>query len=219
MTKTILLCISLFFCTALLHAQAPGPDPARFAAEIAAFSSWDQKNSSPEDAILFVGSSSIRLWATASAFPEHTIINRGFGGSHFSDLNFYYEQIVRPYDASMIVVYEGDNDIADGKSPERVLADFQKFAELVRANSNGTQILFISIKPSVNRWEHWSSMTAANRLIEDLAASNSDLVYVDLATPLLDERGQPRDVYVEDQLHLNEYGYRLWNEALAPFLE
>ena len=215
--KTTLF-LALILGSAPAFAQAPEVDPARFAEEIGAFAAWDSKNSAPEGAILFVGSSSIRLWATASAFPEQTIINRGFGGSHFSDLNFYYEQIVKPYDASVIVVYEGDNDIAHGKTPARVLADFKKFVDLVRVDSNAAQILFISIKPSIDRWEYWPSMTAANKLIEDFAAHDSSLVYVDLATPLLDEHGLPRDVYVEDKLHLNDYGYQLWNKALAPFL-
>lgn len=218
LTRALFL-ICIVWGGALAHAQVPDPSPARFATEIHAFANWDAKNSFPADAILFVGSSSIRLWATASAFPKHTIINRGFGGSHISDVNYYYDQVVKPYAAATIVLYAGDNDIAYGKTPERVLADFKRFVGRVQAGSGQTRILFLSIKPSVARWHHWPAMAEANRLIEDYVTDQPNLTYIDLASPLLDDRGQPKDVYVYDKLHLNEYGYRLWNESLAPFLD
>jgi len=217
LTKALFL-ICIVWGGALAHAQVPDPSPARFATEIHAFANWDAKNSFPKDAILFVGSSSIRLWATASAFPKHTIINRGFGGSHISDVNYYYDQLVKPYRAATIVLYAGDNDIAYGKTPERVLADFKRFVERVRGDTDRTKILFLSIKPSVARWHHWPTMVEANGLIENYVADQPELTFVDLASTLLDDRGQPKDAYVYDELHLNEYGYQLWNEALAPFL-
>ena len=116
----------------VVQAQPADPDPARFAAAIADFAAWDRKNSVPENAIVFVGSSSIRFWDTAEAFPDQRVINRGFGGSHISDINFFYEQVVAPYDPAAVVFYAGDNDIGAGKAPVRVLADFRAFAARLR---------------------------------------------------------------------------------------
>lgn len=203
--------------------QAPGapvadPDPERFADAIDAFRQWDAKSTPPAGATLFVGSSSIRLWETAAAFPEHTVINRGFGGSHISDVDHYYDTVVAPYAPATIVFYAGDNDIGAGKHPRRVLADFERFSQRVAAELPDTEILFVSIKPSKARWAHWPAMTHANHLIAEYVSRQPNRTYVDLATPLLDDDGRPRDVYIEDGLHLNERGYGSWNDALAPYL-
>jgi lysophospholipase L1-like esterase len=196
----------------------PDSGPDRFAKRIETFEAWDKKNSFPEDAILFVGSSSIAGWGTASAFPGKPIINRGLGGSHVSDINNHYDELVKPYKPSVIVFYAGDNDIKRGKSPKRVLADFKAFADRVREDLDRTRILFVSIKPSLARWQHWPRMAKANELIRDYVADRPNMTYIDLASPLLDEAGQPKAVFAEDGLHLNEYGYRLWVEGLRPHL-
>ena len=133
-------------------------DPARFADEISRFAEWDRKNSFPKDAILFVGSSSIRMWPTRESFPRWPVINRGFGGSHICDVNHYFKQVVEPYRAKVIVFYAGDNDIADGATPEQVRDDFAAFVRLVRAGQRETPIVFLSIKPSPSRWAHWPQM-------------------------------------------------------------
>ena len=204
------------FAPALVLEAHPTPGLDRFAERIESFETWDNRNSFPEDAVLFVGSSSIAGWSTAAAFPGKPIINRGLGGSHVSDINRYYDRLVKPYMPAVIVFYAGDNDITGGTSPDRVLADFNAFADRVREELDKTRILFISIKPSIARWEHWPRMAEANGLIRDYVADRPNMTYVDLASRLLDESGQPKDVYVEDGLHLNEYGYQLWNEALTP---
>lgn len=194
-------------------------DPARFESAIKSFETWDSKNTFPADANLFLGSSSVRRWATAKAFPDKVIINRGFGGSHMSDVNFYFDNVVKPYDAPSIFIYAGDNDIGGGKSAERVLADFATFVALVEEESRKTQIHFLSIKPSKDRWEFWAEMDRANQLIKNLAETKSNVTYVDVASMLLDRAGQPKDVFVGDGLHLNWRGYRLWTEAVSPYLK
>jgi len=203
------MCLAIMTLSITANAQAPDPDPGRFTESIAAFESWDSKNSFPEDSILFVGSSSIRFWPTATAFPGKPIINRGFGGSEISDVNHYFEQVVSPYNASMVLLYAGDNDIARGKGPEQVFEDFREFAAKVRAESGQAMVLYISIKPSDARWEHWPAMMEANDLIREYIAELPGFTYVDLAMPLLKENGQPRDVFIGDGLHLNDYGYEL----------
>lgn len=214
----IAIVIAACSCSESLRAQSPEPDPARFANNIEEFVVWDSKNFFPTDAMLFVGSSSIRGWATANAFPGKPIINRGFGGSEFSDILYYYDKVIEPYAAKQVFLYEGDNDIASGKTPERVFADYQLLVSRFQADFPESDMVFISIKPSKARWNLWPPMAKANQLIREYAANHEHLHYADLASSLLDDEGKPKDVFVEDGLHLNEQGYALWREALAPYV-
>jgi lysophospholipase L1-like esterase len=214
-----LVAMLLFTASASASADVPAPGPERFAADIDAFAAWDRKNAFPADGILFVGSSSVRGWATAQDFPGKPIINRGFGGSELSDIIHYYERVIRPYAPAKIFVYAGDNDIGRGKSATQVVADYKTLARLVQNDFPGTQFIFISIKPSIARWDKWPAMVEANRMVEAYAARHENLGYADLATPLLDDNGLPGPVFADDGLHLNDEGYRRWRVALAPYLD
>lgn len=196
------------------------PDPRRFAKDIDAFAQWDSKNAFPAGPVLFVGSSSIRMWRTREGFPDLPVINRGFGGSHISDVVHFADRIVLPYEPSVIVFYAGDNDVAGGKSAERVRDDYRKFVDLVGAALPQTCLIFVTIKPSGRRWSLWPEMDKANRLIRTFCNENDRLFVADLATPLLDSEGRPDDaLFLDDRLHLNEEGYAVWKETLAPLLE
>ncbi|MEZ4698790.1 MAG: SGNH/GDSL hydrolase family protein [Rhodothermales bacterium] len=195
------------------------PDPGRFAEEIADFEAWDMKNVTPERPILFVGSSSIRIWLTGTYFPDLPVINRGFGGSHISDVNFYLERIVLKYAPRAIVFYAGDNDIAGGKSPERVLDDYKVFVSRVHALLPKTKIFFIPIKPSLLRWDMWPQMMKANAMVATYSEASPYLYYIDIATPMLGTDGTPRpEFFREDGLHLNREGYDLWTQIVRPQL-
>lgn len=197
----------------------PAPDPERFADDIRAFEQWDRKNSAVADAALFVGSSSIRMWATHECFPDLPVINRGFGGSHISDVNHFAARIVLPYKPKVIVFYAGDNDIADGKTPEQVCADFRSFVQMARAAQPHVHVVWLPIKPSVARWSLWPRMQQANNLVREFCESDPRLTVVDVATPLLGQEGTPRkELFIEDGLHLNADGYKLWTNALTPVL-
>jgi lysophospholipase L1-like esterase len=205
--------------SACVFADESTPDPARFDAEIREFESWDAKNAVPPNAILFVGSSSIRMWPTAESFPALPVINRGFGGSHISDVNHFAHRIVLKYKPRTIVFYAGDNDIAAGKSPQQVADDFLSFTKLVHDRLPDTRILFLPVKPSIARWKLWPQMQQANALVENLAERNEQLDYVDTATPMLTADKKPRnDIFLNDGLHMNAAGYRAWTEILAPHL-
>jgi len=219
MTLAGMLIVGLLAGASFADEPVADPDPARFEEFIQNFVAHDAKNSFPENAILFVGSSSVRFWTTAEAFPGQQIINRGFGGSHMSDLIYYYETIVKPYKPSKVFIYEGDNDIGSGKSAEQVLADFETFFRLAQADFPSTQFLVLAIKPSKLRWDSWPMMEQANELIREYTIGDANLVYVDVASPLLGDDGQPKDVFVEDGLHLNKAGYELWRDTVAPYLE
>lgn len=198
---------------------APDKPESRWEKAIAEFEKWDAKNSFPPDSVLFVGSSSIRLWETARRFPEFPVINRGFGGSTIHDINLFVERIVIKYRPKAIVFYAGDNDIAGETPPERVKHNFTKFVQKVHTTLPGTPIVFISIKASGARWFLWPKMQHANSLISQYIAQNKNLHYLDLATPLLDQHGRPDDnLFIEDKLHLNQKGYDIWTKLLKTKL-
>ncbi|MEJ2256628.1 MAG: GDSL-type esterase/lipase family protein, partial [Woeseiaceae bacterium] len=140
------------------------------------------------------------------------------GGAELSDVAHYYERVIRPYAPSRVFLYAGDNDIAAGKSAAQVFEDFRNLADRLARDFPGTELVFISIKPSPARWTVWPTMQEANRLVAEYASGREHLYFADLATPLLDADGRPKDVYVEDGLHLNAAGYALWQAALAPFV-
>lgn len=198
---------------ALLGAQTADPDPERFASAIDAFTRWDRKNSVPADSILFVGSSSIRGWSSAFRFPDLPVVNRGFGGSHISDVVHYLEETVLRHRPRAVVFYAGDNDIAAGKTPEQVLEDYREFATALHATRPGTPVIFLAIKPSRARWQKWPDMQRANALIAEFSTGDPDLHVLDLSADMLGEDGTPlEDLLVADGLHLTEAGYDIWTE-------
>jgi len=197
----------------------PKAGPDRFESEIAAFEAWDHKSAVPQNPILFVGSSTIRLWQTADSFPGLPVINRGFGGSTIADVNHFAERIVFKYRPRLIVFYAGDNDIAAGRSADTVFADFQTFANSVKERLPETPLIFLGVKPSIARWKKWPVMQDVNSRVKDLARENKKLFYVDTAPSLLGADGEPqKDLLRDDGLHMNEKGYAAWNKLLLPVL-
>jgi len=201
--------------------QAEAKDPAqRWEETIRGFEDWDSKNSFPADAVLFVGSSSIRLWRTRECFEELPVINRGFGGSQISDVNYYAKRIVLKYNPEVIVFYAGDNDVAAGKSAQQVFDDYKKFLDLVQDKLPATRIIYVGIKPSRSRWSLWPVMNEANMAIKEYCSKDKRLFYFDSAAPLLGDDGKPRsEFFLKDNLHLNSKGYEVWTESLRPILK
>lgn len=202
-----------------LSGQVADPDPLRFAEDFEEFASWDAKNSSPRDAVLFVGSSSIVRWNSATAFPGMPVINRGFGGSQASDAAHWVKQAVLDYDPAVVVYYEGDNDVSAGKQARQIFEDMRAFAQAVLAHDAATQIVFMSVKPSLLRWEHWSEMQATNDLLRQYTLESPNLHFVDVGTPMLGSDGQPLpELFVSDGLHMTPAGYDIWNRTIGPVL-
>lgn len=212
-------------------ALAPDQDapsgPARFEADIETFRAWDRKNAVPADAVLFVGSSSIRLWQTAADFPDLPVINRGFGGSTITDVNHYVEDVALKYRPAVVVFYAGDNDINGGASPAEVFEAYRTFVDRVLAVRADTRIIFLPIKPSLARWALWPSMRELNDLVRTYGESAEPgpdgrprLFYADIASPMLGPDGEPRpELFVDDGLHLSEAGYALWNGVVRPVID
>lgn len=187
---------------------------------IAGFEEKDSTNPPPENAILFVGSSSIVFWNTEKWFPDLTTINRGFGGSMITDCVYYADRIIIPYKPETIVFYSGDNDIASGKPPEMILADLKALLIEIRQALPQTRIIVLSIKPSFARWAMWPTMQETNDLISNLCKTQKNIYYADVAEVMFDENGELRDdVFVGDGLHMNETGYALWTPVVRAFID
>jgi lysophospholipase L1-like esterase len=196
-------------------------DHAQWRGEIAAFEAADRVEPPAAGAVLFIGSSSIRLWTRLAAdFPERRTINRGFGGSEIDDATYFADRIVAPYRPGAIVMYAGDNDLADGDSPQHVLEDFQAFVRTARAAVPSVPIAFLAIKPSVARRSLLPQIRAANTGIRAWAASQQGVSYLDVFTPMLGPDGQPDPRWFgADGLHMNRRGYALWVGIVRPWLD
>ncbi|MCA9049104.1 MAG: hypothetical protein KDA89_10280, partial [Planctomycetaceae bacterium] len=170
--------------------------------------------------VMFIGSSSIRLWNLERWFPGLDAVNHGFGGSEISDSIENFDRIVTPARPKTILLYAGDNDIGKGKTAERVHQDFRKFAELVRTKLNGqTHLAFIAIKPSLKRWSLAETMKSANDRIRTDCAADEHLTFVDIWQPMLGDDGLPRaELFAKDGLHLNDTGYELWTQVVSQSL-
>jgi lysophospholipase L1-like esterase len=172
-------------------------------------------------AVVFIGSSSIRMWESlAKDFPEIAVINRGFGGSELADSVFYADQIVLPYHPKAIVLYAGENDINAGKTPETVAADFKAFRNKVHHALPSTRIYYLSMKFSPSRAKFKASMERANELIAADCAQAKNCTFVDVNTPMLDANGDPRpELFLKDMLHMRPAGYAIWKNVLTPLLQ
>lgn len=189
----------------------------------------DAIDAPPKDAVLFIGSSSIRLWDSLHEdFPQYDVIQRGFGGSRFTDANLFIDKIITPYDPAAIVVFEGTNDIASGRTAKQVFSDYKKFVRLIRKGERKDRdpapILFIGITPTESRWKHWPEMSKVNEWVRDYAEKHEALYYIDTPTPILATAPTPggppsRDLFRKDLLHMNANGYAIWTKVITPELE
>ena len=215
--------VLLSLCAACAHtsyisARTAAPPPARaasaaidlerFEPEIRAFETSDRAAMPAPGGIVFVGSSSIRRWTSLAAdFPGLSVLNRGFGGSTFPEANHYASRLVLPYRPRTIVLYEGDNDIATGRTPQQVLADYHEFVRLVRGTLPSARIVVVGIKPSPSRWQFADAQREANRLVRDAVAADTLQSYVDVFAPMLAASGRPEpSLFVSDSLHMTPAG-------------
>jgi len=190
--------------------------------EIQAFKKEDSLHQQPKNAILFVGSSSFRIWKDVQqAFPKHIIINRGFGGSTLPDVIRYTNDIIIPYKPKQIVIYCGDNDLAssDTVSAELVFQRFDSLFHLIRTALPKASVVFVSIKPSPSRWQLKEKMITANQLIHDFLQTEKNTAFVDVWSPMLTTEGNPREeLFQADRLHMKPEGYAIWQKAIEPYL-
>ncbi len=222
--------------TGAAHAQSPSPKPVaqeasprvataphhfdRFEKEIAAYEAQDRANPPAKGAVLFIGSSTIRLWKTlAQDFPDNRVINRGFGGSEIADATHFADRIIFPYEPRQIFLRAGGNDIHSGRLPDEVAADFAAFVRVVHGRLPNAEIVYIAVNPAPSRWGENDKYRALNKRIRKLAVHMPRVSFVDAYKISLTPDGGPRpELFVADQLHLNADGYKLLADRVRPFL-
>jgi lysophospholipase L1-like esterase len=216
-----LLC-SAFVLSRVLHAQpAANTAPTRFEKDIEAFLAADRTNPPPQKGILFIGSSIFRQW---EKLPEQMaplpVYNRAFGGSLTTDLLYYMDKVVLPYEPRIIVYYCGSNDINAGRGADEIFRGFRLFTERVHAKLPQTRIIYVSINRAPQKKDKWSVVDAANRLARDYCtdkAKKAELSYIDVNPALFDKRGQPRlELYQADKLHFKEPAYAEFAAIIKP---
>ena len=195
------------------------PTAARWEPAIAKFEAQERVNPSPPGGVVFFGSSTIVLWDLKKYFPELPAINRGFGGSQMADARYYVGRAVMPLRPRVVVVYSGDNDLAAGKSPEDIAAEFRDLCRLIHSQLPETRIIVLGVKPSLARAHLLEKQRMVNRLLRTQCERDPRLRFVDTERLMLGADGTIRkELLAKDGLHLNEEGYRVWTEALRPLL-
>ncbi len=194
-----------------------------FKAEINAFLKSDSLNMPAPGGILFVGSSSFTKWKDIQAyFPGFPIINRGFGGSSLPDVIYYAEQTILKYKPKQIYIYCGENDLAGNNSvtADTVLKRFKQLFSIIRKNlGKKTEVVFVSIKPSVSRWKLEEKFVETNEKIKKYIGSKSHVSFVNVHTAMLKPDGEVMtDIFISDNLHMNSKGYAIWQGIIAPTL-
>ena len=212
-----LILILLFLSSCELSAQEKP-----FAQEIEKFKTEDRQKTPPKNAIVFVGSSSFKMWRDVQEdFPQHTIINRGFGGSSLPHVIDYADEIIIPYEPKQVVIYCGENDFTkDTVTSEIVVDRFVTLFTNLRKELPRVNIVFVSMKPSPSRQHLMPKIAAANNAIRDFLKTKRRTAFVNIWDPMLDENGSPRkELFLNDMLHMNEQGYAIWQKAIAPHLK
>ena len=194
--------------------------PTQWEPAIRAFEAADIAAPPAKGGIVFIGSSSIRLWTSlATDFPGMPVMNRGFGGSQLPEVTAYVDRIVTPYQPRQVVVYCGGNDIDGGRKPLEVLADYQALVRAIRAGSPMVRIAYISIAPNPARWPQIEQVRLTNQIIKAWTATDPRLTYIDVHAAMLNSDGLPKpDIFVADRLHMNSKGYAIWRAIVGPHL-
>jgi lysophospholipase L1-like esterase len=211
----------LLFVFTLAFTVARAQDHPKFWSDIQAFKAQDAAKIPPTHAILFIGSSSFTKWTDVqSYFPGYTIINRGFGGSTLPDVTKYVDDIVTPYQPKEIVIYCGENDVAQDSVDSKVVADrFRDLFDAIRARLPGVTIIYVSMKPSPSREGFRHLIQQGNQIIKNFLWTQKDAGYVDVFSLMLDTSGKYRpELFGSDQLHMNAAGYAIWAKAITPYL-
>lgn len=212
--------VFLVFCLTLLGAtNLLAQDPLRFEKEIQELIKSDSSVNTKK-LILFTGSSSVRLWHNlAESFPGKNVLNRGFGGSEMSDMLYYAPQLILKHKPELVFIYEGDNDIAAGRSAEQILANADSLVKIIRTALPKTKIIFISPKPSGSRWHLKAQYEDFNSKLEQFTKSRKRVYFANVWLPMLDATGNLLPgLFLEDNLHMNEKGYVIWTKVLNQFL-
>jgi len=216
--KTYFFLIVLLF-TGTLFSNAQ--DPNRFKDQVNELVNKEYNFRPDKKLVVFTGSSSIRMWKdVADYFPDYNVINNGFGGSHFSDLlHFYNEMIVKPA-PEILFIYEGDNDIASDKKPAKIMKEVKKIHKNIQQDLPETRVIFILPKPSIARVHLKNQYISFNKKLKKYCLKQNNIEIADVWNPMLDNKGNVfKDIFLEDGLHMNKKGYDIWGKVIGEFLK
>ncbi len=218
--RNLAFCITIFL---LFQSCTPrtvvGQSSEQFQEEVDAIVN-DYNVDKPIAPIVFTGSSSVKLWKSLKEdFPENTIVNTGFGGSTMADLLHYVNPLILDLDPIRVFIYEGDNDIYEGKPVGIIQEELEEIIDRIFFNNKQTQVFLISTKPSPSRWEMKNQFELLNEQLEIISKSDPRIFYLDVWTPMLNENEEPMpELFLEDMLHMNNKGYEIWADVVAPFI-
>lgn len=192
----------------------------KYAKEIAEFAQADKKGIDSTNLVVFIGSSTLRKWSgMQSYFPQSNILNHGFGGSRLAEAIYFADKFVYQYKPAQVVLYEGDNDLGGGIPVETLLADLKTFVRLTEIKLPKIPIVLLSVKYSPRRDAQREQIKEYNARMKEFAASKPNLKYVDIASVVLDEKGNYRkELFTADSLHVNADCYKLFAKKIEPFL-
>ena len=214
----IKIAVIFLLLTGMLYAQ----EKPAFWDDIQAFKKQDSVSPPPKNAILFIGSSSFTMWKDVQTyFPSFTIINRGFGGSSLTDVIRYSDEIIIPYQPKQIVIYCGENDLAgsDDVKGRMVFDRFKQLFKIMRRHYPKAKLTYVSMKPSPSRLHLMSKMLEGNLLIKNFLKKKKKTSFVDAYHNMLNRDGTPmKDIFLEDNLHMNAKGYTIWQKLIEPHL-
>jgi lysophospholipase L1-like esterase len=215
--KSKLILILLVIATTFSNAQ----DPNRFKKEINKIDSTQYNFDTDKKLVVFAGSSSIRMWKDVqSYFPEYNVINNGFGGSQFSDLLYFYDDLIVKPKPDILFIYEGDNDIASNKKPREVLKEAKQLTGKIQKDLPNTHVVYISPKPSIARVHLKNEYISLNKKLKKYCKKHDNISFADVWYPMLDNKGNVyKDIFLEDGLHMNKKGYDIWGAVIEKYLQ
>ena len=217
------LIISLSSCSTAIDMSKYQEASKVWEKEIQQLEAKDKAETDPQNAILFIGSSSIRLWKNINTdMQPYPVIQRGYGGSKFSDNLFYVERLVRSHDFRALVMFFA-NDITGGtndRTPEELVTIVKENIKKVRAIKPNKPILLIEITPTNLRWKVWQQAKQANELLKNMSKKMKNVYFIETAAAYLDAEGKPRsELFGSDQLHQNQKGYDIWSAIIKKRLD
>ena len=211
--KIILMLLGL-----MLSQLTTAQNPLRFQESIEVFKNMEI----PEGALTVItGSSSVRFWNSVAAdCANERIVNTGFGGSEASDLLYHLDAAVLRFRPKKVFIYEGDNDINSGKTPESTLKTMSQVVAKILTSLPGVEVYIMGAKPSPSRWQHQQRYLELNRLLATYCATMDQVNYIDVWFPMLNQNGKPKpEIFVADSLHMNSKGYEIWTKAICPSMQ
>lgn len=221
--STILLVSLLLISTLNAQNKKQQTTENKYEKEISALEQLDKTEKYADNSILFVGSSSIRVWSTLKEdIAPYPFIQRGFGGSRTPDVVYYLKRIAYPHNFRAVVFFVGNDQTGSPNDLKQkvTLHNFREMVKILRAKYKKLPIFIIEITPSSSRWKSWAQIQQTNAMLKNFCKKGKNLYFIDTAQSYLNEKGEPRDeLFREDHLHLNRDGYRIWGKLIKGELD